>query len=88
MLGYQDIYHGMRASGEELCLKPLSVKKHESGRVTMTLNTLEESWDTGGQEVQKGEEERVSREWRNGEKQRGKMQLLRSSPAVSPFIYH
>lgn len=62
----------MQSSGEELRLKALSVKGHESGTVTVTRSALEESWDTGGQEVQKGEEERVGRDWRTGEKQRGK----------------
>lgn len=67
-----DIYLGTQTSGEELCLKLLSVKEHESGTVTMTFSALEERWDTGGQEVQKGEEEHVERKWRNGEEQRGK----------------
>lgn len=50
-IGYQNIYLGTQTSREELCLKLLSVKEHESGTVTMTLSALEESWDTGGQEV-------------------------------------
>lgn len=72
MIAYQDIYLSTQTTGEELCLKLLSVKEHESGTVTMTLSALEEGWDTGGQEVQKGEEEHVEQEWRNEEKQRGK----------------
>lgn len=87
MIGYQDIYLDTQTSGEERCLTALSVKEHESGTVTMTLSVLEGGWDTGGQEVQKGEEEH-EREWRKGEKQKGKGSWCVPLQLFPPLIYH
>lgn len=50
----------------------------------MTLSVVERGWDTGGQEVQKGEEEHA-REWRKGDEAERKRQLVRPSTAVSPY---